>query len=52
MGVEKVKKKHKNKKHKANQPSSLNHLLDKIPPDTPTATTHGDPKLEQPYGRK
>ena len=49
-GSEKLKKKHKSKKHKINQHDSCNHLLDKIPPDVPTPTTHVEPKLESSYG--
>ncbi|KAI6653700.1 hypothetical protein LOD99_3204 [Oopsacas minuta] len=45
-GSEKVKKKHKSKKHKANQPTPLNHLLDKIPPDASTSSSHGEAKIQ------
>eukprot|EP00800_Vazella_pourtalesii_P016493 TRINITY_DN4776_c0_g2_i1.p1 TRINITY_DN4776_c0_g2~~TRINITY_DN4776_c0_g2_i1.p1 ORF type:complete len:106 (+),score=25.40 TRINITY_DN4776_c0_g2_i1:523-840(+) len=48
-GSEKVKKKHKNKKHKASQAACLRHLLENMPPDSSASSSHGDVKMDTQY---
>ena len=51
-GSEKMKKKHKNKKHKASQAACLRHLLENMPPDSSASSSHGDVKMDTQYGNR